>query len=89
MLSEIKTDTTNLGWSASFFSFSLPSVYRVVGGGIVTRLCWTFATSWIGACQAPLSLGFSRQEYWSGLPFPPPGNLPDPGIDPGSPGLLH
>ena len=33
------------------------------------------------ACQAPLSLGFSRQEYWSGLPFPSPGDLPDPGIE--------
>ena len=39
------------------------------------------------ACQAPLSMGFSRQEYWSGLPFPPPGDLPDPGIKPGSPVL--
>ena len=34
------------------------------------------------ACQAPLSMGFSRQKYWSGLPFPPPGDLPDPGIEP-------
>ena len=39
------------------------------------------------ACQAPLSMGFSRQEYWSGLPFPPPGDLPDPRIDPVSPAL--
>ena len=38
-------------------------------------------------CQAPLSLEFSRQEYWSGLPSPSPGNLPDPGIKPGSPAL--
>ena len=37
---------------------------------------------------APLSLGFSRQEYWGGLPFPSPGNLPDPGIETGSPALL-
>ena len=37
------------------------------------------------ACQAPLSIGFSRQEYWSGLPFPPPGDLPNPGIKPMSP----
>ena len=36
---------------------------------------------WTVACQAPLSMEFSRQEYWSGLPFPPPGDLPDPGID--------
>ena len=39
------------------------------------------------ACQAPLSMGFSRQEYWSGLPFPPLGDLPNPGIEPGSPAL--
>ena len=38
-------------------------------------------------CQAPLSMGFSRQEYWSGLPFPSPGDLPDPGIEPASPVL--
>ena len=44
-----------------------------------------FATLWTVACQAPLSMGFSRQEYWSGLPCPPPGDLPDPGIEPGSP----
>ena len=41
------------------------------------------------ACQAPLSMGFSRQEYWSGLPCPPPGGLPDPGIKPTSLSLLH
>ena len=46
-----------------------------------------FATPWIVAYQAPLSMGFSRQEYWSGLPFPSPGDLPDPGIKPGSPAL--
>ena len=43
-----------------------------------------FATPWISACQASLSMGSSRQEYWSGLPFPPPGDLPDPGIKPKS-----
>ena len=37
---------------------------------------------WTAACQAPLSMGFSRQEHWSGLPCPPPGDLPDPGIEP-------
>ena len=46
-----------------------------------------FATPWTAAYQAPLSTGFSRQEYRSGLPFPSPGDLPDPGIDPGSPEL--
>ena len=39
------------------------------------------------ACQAPLSIEFSRQEYWSGLPYPPPGDLPYPGVEPGSPTL--
>ena len=43
-----------------------------------------FATPWTIACQAPLSMGFFRQEYWSGLPCPPPGGLPDPGIQPAS-----
>ena len=42
---------------------------------------WFFATSWIVARQAPLSMEFSRQEYWSGLPFSPPENFPDPGIE--------
>ena len=46
-----------------------------------------FVTPWTVAHQAPLSMGFSRQEYWSGLPWPPPGDLPDPGIEPVSPAL--
>ena len=46
-----------------------------------------FATPWTVARQAPLSMGFSRQGYWSGLPFPSPGDLPNPGIEPGSPAL--
>ena len=46
-----------------------------------------FAMPWTAARQAPLSVGFSRQEYWSGLPWPPPGDLPSPGIKPGSPAL--
>ena len=46
-----------------------------------------FATLWPVACQASWSVGFSRQEYWSGLPFPSPGDLPDPGIEPASPAL--
>ena len=41
-----------------------------------------FATAWTVALQAPLSMGFSRQEYWNGLPFLPLGDLPDPGIEP-------
>ena len=55
------------------------------GGGLVTKLCLIRGTPWTVACQAPLSMGFSRQEYWSGLSFPSPGDLPDPGIKPRSP----
>ena len=43
-----------------------------------------FVTPWAEACQAPPSMGFSWQEYWSGLPFPSPGHLPEPGIEPRS-----
>ena len=46
-----------------------------------------FVTPWTVAHQAPPSMGFSRQEYWSGLPFPSSGDLPDPGIEPRSPAL--
>ena len=58
----------------------MPSRFRCV------RLC---ATLWAAARQAPPPMGFSRQEYWSGLPFPSPGDLPDPGITPGSHVYLH
>ena len=57
------------------------------GGGLVTKFCLTLATLWTVDCQAPLSMGFSRQEYWSWLPFPSPKDLPDPEIEPGSPVL--
>ena len=48
-----------------------------------------FVTLQTIACKAPLSMGFSRQEYWSGLTCPSPGDLPDPGIEPGSLSFLH
>ena len=54
---------------------------------LVAQSCQTLATPWTIAHQAPLCVGFSRQEYWSGLPCPSPGDLPDPGIEPGSPAL--
>ena len=57
------------------------------GGGLVAKLCPTLAIPWTVACQAPLFMGFSRKEYWSGLPFPSPGDLPNPEIEPGSPAL--
>ena len=54
---------------------------------LVTKSCPTLVTPLTVAHKAPLSIGFSRQEYWSGWPFPSPGNLPDAGIEPGSPAL--
>ena len=54
------------------------------GGGLVTKSCPILASPWTVACQAPLSMEFSMQEYWSGLPFPIPGDLPNPGIEPTS-----
>ena len=54
--------------------------------GVVYSLSYVqlFCDLWTTACQAPLSMGFHRQEYWSGLPFPTPGNLSQPGIKPES-----
>ena len=57
------------------------------GGGLVSKSCLTLATPWTAACQAPLSMGFSRQEYSSGFPFPSPKDLPDPGIKTRSPAM--
>ena len=51
------------------------------------QLYLTLWDLWSIACQAPLSIGFSRQEYWDGLPCPPPGSLPNPGVKPRSPAL--
>ena len=56
-------------------------------GGLVAKPCPTLAAPGTVACQGPLSMGFSRPEYWSELPFPSPGDLPDPEIEPGSPAL--
>ena len=57
------------------------------GAGLVSKLCLTLETPWPVARQAPLSMEFSRQEFWSGLPFPSPGDLPDPGVKPASAAL--
>ena len=62
------------------------------GGGELLRAqllshVWLFITPWTVAHQTPLSMGFPRQEHWSGLPCPPPGDLPDPGTEPASPTL--
>ena len=64
--------------------------YRMITSlffGLVAKSCPTLATPWTVAHQIPLSMGFSRQEYWSGLPFPSPGDLPNPAIEPGSSAL--
>ena len=61
--------------SASYFT----------GGGLVTKSCLTLTTPWTVSHQAPLTMGFSRQEYWSG--FPSPGDCPDPVTEPGSAAL--
>ena len=57
------------------------------GGGLVTKLCPTLAIPWTEEPGRLQSMRFSRQEYWSRLPFPSPGDLPIPGIEPGSPAL--
>ena len=72
----------NCPWGAD--SFPLPSPRRV---SEVTQSCPTLCNPWTVAHQAPPSMGFSRQEYWRGLPFPSLGDLPDPGIEPRSPTL--
>ena len=57
------------------------------GGGLVTESSLTLAAPWTVSCLDPLSTGFSRQEYWSGLPFPSSGDLPNPRIKPRFPAL--
>ena len=86
--------TSHLGLGVSFLvpccflqvSFPPPFCYRIQCARMcvrMPRLVWLFATTWtVVARQAPLSMGFSRQKYWSGLPFPTPGYLPDPGTEP-------
>ena len=55
---------------------------------LITKSCLTFETPWTVAHWAPLFMGFPRQEHWSGLPFPFPWDLPNPGIEPGSSALF-
>ena len=70
-----------------------PSAYNGTVSHLLSTYCVAqslsriqlFATPWTVAHQAPLSMGFPRQEYWSGLPCPPPGDLPDPGMESTSP----
>ena len=70
---------SSLWLAVPFYSVGSRSTYTVC----TPSLSWVqlFMTLWSVAHQAPLSTGFFRQEYWNGLPFPPPGDLPDPGIE--------
>ena len=72
----------------SLVTYLIHGIGSVRGGGdLVTKSCLTLVTPRTVACRARLSKGFSRKEYWSGLPFPSPGNLPNRGIEPKSPAL--
>ena len=62
-------------------------IFQLVIAMLVAQSCLTFCDPHGLGCQAPLSMECSRQEYWSGLPFPSPGDLPDPGIEPRPPAL--
>ena len=68
---------TETPWGNNYLCFEVKSLSRV----------WLFETLWTVAYQAPQSTEFSRQEHWSGLPFPSPADLSNPGIEPGSPTL--
>ena len=78
------------------YSYSVTCIYILIfflrlfpygSGGLVNKSCLTLVIPWTIAHQAPLSMGIPRQEYWHGLPFPSPGNLPDPGVETRSPAL--
>ena len=81
----------NLPWHSSSALLLLIVRPLVHGGSLVlishVKSCPTLVTPWTIAYQAPLSMGFSREEYWNGLPFPSPGDLPNWGIEPRSPAL--
>ena len=68
-------------------SFMVKIVYIALSEVKLLSRVRLFASPWTVANEAPPSMGFSRQEYWSGVPFPSPGDLPNPGIEPGSPAL--
>ena len=85
-------NTCLLHWQAGSLPRSQQGLHgtkikRMISEVKVTQSCQTLATPWTVAHKGPLSMGFSRQDYWSGLPFPSPGDLPDPGIEPMTPAL--
>ena len=79
--------TDKLSHNNILLSNKITLLMVVVVGGLVTKSCPPLETPWTVARQAPLSMELSEQEYWSGLPFPSPGDLPNPGFKPGSPSL--
>ena len=75
-VSFIRKSLVSLQKVSGNLQFSHTSQYlKIGGGGLVAKLCLTLAITWTVAHQSPLPMGFSRQEYWSGLPFPSPGFL--------------
>ena len=77
-----------MGWgTGQFFIVEFQSINKEVVVALVVQSCPTVCNPINVACQAPVSMEFSRQEYWSGLPFPSAVDLSDPGIKPGSPAL--
>ena len=95
MLSEVSTSSTS--HSPSLYplvssSCMVPSFFPAIGSCLMPgkMLCVheCLVIPWATALQAPLSTGFPRQEYWSGLPVPSPGDFPDPGMEPASPALV-
>ena len=80
-----QTRLSNFHFTSLYFT---AATQQMNGGvGLVTKSCPTLASPWTVAHQAPPSMEFRRQEYWSGLPFPSSGDLPNPGIEPKSPTL--
>ena len=77
-----------LMWELSLSRKPTYCFYLVCVRGQSLSHVWLFTTPWTGALEAPLSMEFSRQECWSGLPFPTPGDLPDPGVKSASPALV-
>ena len=87
MLTEVERTEDPTPTTQHILDFFLSENDKPTSFSEVTQCVQLFVTPWTIACQAPPSMGFSRQEYWSGLPFPSPGDLPDPGIKPKPPAL--
>ena len=81
----LSLDCQGSPWNLVLNEFSIQVMGVPCVGVCVLSHVWLFVTPWTVAHQAPLLQGFPNQDYWSGLPFPPPGDLPDPGLEPVSP----